>query len=145
MAAGRQQVDYSDIDYDALTFKIDNVTITYDPTKPDGIGIAAGSGLAVMLSADDTVALTSDGAAVMGKLLKVEKDGFATIQYDGFAQLPQGDTGVCTRGNQIVGATKTALRGFVRDALAATAAELVKAAGVVVNVADTTNVWVLLG
>jgi len=96
MTAGRNQVEYTDIGFQAQTYKIDGVTITYDRTKPNGIGIAAGAGLAVTLSDDDTVALTADGSFVEGKVIKVEADGFATVQIDGFATFGKGDSGIGT-------------------------------------------------
>ena len=146
MASGRNEVDYTDIGFNAQTYKIDGVTIVYDRTKPNGISIAAGAGLGVMLSADDTVALTNDGAAVEGKLIKVESDNFATVQIEGFSTLPKGDSGTnsVTRGRRIVGATRGGVRGFVRDVDTAVAAELGKMGGKVINVADADNVVVKL-
>ena len=38
MPVGRKQVDYTDIRYDAITYKVDGTTITYDRTQPNGIG-----------------------------------------------------------------------------------------------------------
>ena len=100
-----------------------------------------------MLLDDDTVALTTDGAAVEGRLLKVESDGFATVQRWGMAKLPKGDSGpgTVTRGRKIVGATLAAARGYIRDLNTATAAELGVARGQIINVADPTNVVVDLG
>jgi hypothetical protein len=100
-----------------------------------------------MLSNDDTVALTNDGACVEGRVLKVERDGFATVQRWGMANLPKGDSGTnsVTRGSRIVGATNAGLRGFIRDADPATPAELVKMRGQIINVADPANVVVDLG
>lgn len=67
MATGRSQVDYTDIRYDALTFKVDGVTIVYDATKANGAADTM-IGKAVTLSANDTVALCADGDAIVGKL-----------------------------------------------------------------------------
>ncbi|HEX8708032.1 MAG TPA: hypothetical protein VF723_07315 [Pyrinomonadaceae bacterium] len=143
---GRNQIDYTDIGYRADTFKIDGVTLTYDRTKPNGIGKAAGTGNAVMLSDNDTVALTSDGAAVKGKVLKIEQDGFATVQVHEYITLPKGDSGTnsTTRGRKIVGAARTGARGYIRDVDTAVAAELGVAKGSVVNTADPDNVVVEL-
>lgn len=143
MAAGRNQPDYTDIGYKAKTYKTDNSTILFDKTQ---VGGSAQVGKAVMLSADDTVALTSDGAAVEGKLIKVESDNFATVQYEGHATLPKGDssTATITRGKKIVGATLGGVRGYIRDVQSGTATELEKASGEVINVADTANVVVEL-
>ena len=136
MTAGRNQVEYTDIGFQAQTYKIDGVTITYDRTKPNGIGIAAGAGLAVTLSDDDTVALTADGSFVEGKVIKVEADGFATFG--------KGDSGIgtATRGRKIVGATLAGVRGFVRDVNTATAAELGVCDGEIINTADAANIVV---
>src|SRR5438105_12847874 len=144
MTAGRNQVEYTDIGFQAQTYKIDGVTITYDRTKPNGIGIAAGAGLAVTLSDDDTVALTADGSFVEGKVIKVEADGFATVQIDGFATFGKGDSGIgtATRGIKIVGATLAGVRGFVRDVNTATAAELGVCDGEIINTADAANIVV---
>jgi hypothetical protein len=145
MPAGRSQVAYDGIREDSISMKIDNSTIVYDSTKANGAATTM-IGKAVVLSADDTVALCADGDAVFGKLLKVEADNFATIQRWGMADLPAGASAATTRGNRIVGALGAAsAKGYIRDAAAATAAELVKARGVIVNVADTTHVWVDLG
>ncbi len=145
MPAGRNQVDYTDIRYDALTMKIDGVTIVYDATKARG-GAAAMLDKAVSLSADDTVQLASDGEAVFGKLIQVESDGFATVQRWGMATLPAGASATVTRGNRVVGALgASSAKGYIRDAAAATAAELVRARGNIVNIADTTAVVVDLG
>lgn len=143
MPAGRDQVDYDGIRYDGMTFKIDNSTIVFDATQVNGAA-ATMIGKAVTLSADDTVALAADGDAVIGKLLKVEPGNFATVQMYGYAQLPS--SGTITRGTRIVGALGPAsAKGYVRSAASATAAELAKQRGLVVNIADTAAVWVDLG
>jgi hypothetical protein len=131
---GRKQVDYTDIRYDAITAQIDGITITFDPTKPNGIGKAPGTGDAVTLSANDTVALTQEGSYVYGKLLKVEPDGFCTVQKWGMATLPS--SGTVTRGSKIVGAASGGNRGYIRSVNTAVAAELGVAKGDVINVAD---------
>jgi hypothetical protein len=141
MASGRNQVDYTDINFSAQTYKIDGVTIQYDRTKPYGISVAAGAGLAVTLIDDDTVALTRDGDGLEGKLVKVEIDGFATVQIDGFTTLQKGDSGAgtATRLHRVVGATRGGVRGFVRDVAPAVAAELAVMDGEFINVADPDN------
>jgi hypothetical protein len=147
MPAGRNEVDYTDIRYDALTYKVDGVTLFYDRTQPNGIGKAAGTGIAVMLSNDDTVALTNDGACVEGDVIKIESDGFATVRRWGLAKLPKGDSGIgtATRGRKIVGATLAGARGYIRDVNTATAAELGLMRGEIINVADATAIVVDLG
>lgn len=143
MASGRNQVDYTGIGYRAITYKIDNSTILYDKTQPNG---SAQVNKAVMLSGDDTVALTNDGAAVEGKLLKVESDNMATVQVEGFMPLGKGDSSsaTATRGKRIVGATLSSARGYIRDAQSGTVAELEKARGRVINVADAAAIVVSL-
>lgn len=142
MPAGRNQVDYTDIDYSGLTYKIDNVTITYDVTKAGG---SSQVGLAVFLSANDTVALTQDGTAVEGKLLKVTDDLFCTVQTDGYCTLPGGVAANLTLGKKIVGALGAAsARGYIREVATATTAELGLAAGSIINNADATAVVVEL-
>ncbi|MCL4806149.1 MAG: hypothetical protein KJ046_17785, partial [Anaerolineae bacterium] len=76
------------------TYKIDNSTITYDRTKTNG---SAQVGLAVTFSGDETVALTADGDAVVGKLIKVEADNKATVQTDGTMTFGKGDAATTTR------------------------------------------------
>lgn len=137
MPAGRSQVAYDDIRYDALTLKIDASTVLYDATQANG---SAQVGKAVKLSADDTVALATDGSEVCGKLLKVEPDGFATVQRWGFMTLPS--TGTITRGTKIVGTT---VAGNIRSVNTAAAAELGVARGEIINIADAANVVVDLG
>src|SRR5204862_7344663 len=99
MPAGRNQVDYGDIRADQITAKIDGVTITFDATQPGGAA-ATMIGKAVTLSADDTVALCADGDYVYGKLLKVEPDGFCSVQKWGMATLPAGTAAALTRGKK---------------------------------------------
>lgn len=146
MAAGRNQVDYSEIgvDEDAiLTVKIDNATITYDATKA---GASAQVGLAVTWSADDTIALCADGDYVLGKLLRVTDDLFAAVQVEGFCQLAGGNAATLTRGTAIVGALGAAsAKGYIRSVNTAVAAEMGKQNARIHNVADATAVWVNLG
>jgi hypothetical protein len=143
MPAGRKQVDYTDIDFGALTLKIDASTIVYDSTKANG---SAQVGLAVTLSADDTVALTADGDFVLGKLLKVAADGFCTVQYDGLMALPAGASASVTRGKAIVGALgASSAKGYIREVATATAAELGRMQGSIINAADATAVVVNFG
>lgn len=143
MPSGRDQVAYDDIDYTAITVKIDNSTITYDATHANG---SSQVGLAVTWSANDTVALTQDGNHVAGKLLRVEADNFGLMQVDGFATLPAGSGATVTRGKAIVGALGAAsARGYIREVATATAAELGVQRGWIVNNADTTAVVVDLG
>lgn len=138
----RKIVKYNGIRYEAQTFKIDGVTITYDENEDNG---SAQVKKAVTFSADDTVALTTDGSAVVGELLKVEADGMCSVQTAGYMPLPKGEGAVFTRGKKIVGDLGPAnARGYVREVATATAAELGVARGMIVNTADTEDVWVRL-
>lgn len=142
MASGRNQVDYTDIDYSALTLKIDNSTITFDATQPGGAA-ATMIGKAVTLSAADTVALCADGEFVLGKLLKVTDDLFCSVQHKGFCTLPGGASASLTLGKAIVGALGAAsAKGYIREVATATAAELGRMNGRIINAAVTTDVVV---
>lgn len=127
---------------DYATFKIDDSTITYSASEENG---SAGVGLAVTLSAAETVALAADGEAVIGKLIKVEPDDKATVQVGGFMTLPGGDGASLTLGKKIVGAVDgSANEGYIREVDTDTAAELGVANGKIVNAATTTAVVVKL-
>lgn len=117
MASVRARVTFRELDYSAITVKIDNVTITYDESKTAGCGLST-FGLAVTLSADGTVALAVDQSVVLGKLLRVEKDNFATVQVDGGMILPKA-TSAPTYGTKIVGGLLVAAKGYVRSIAAA--------------------------
>lgn len=136
----RKQVRYEGIGYRAITLKIDNSTITYDSTKAGG---SAGVGLAVSLSAADTVQLAADAEAVVGKLILVEPDGYATVQIEGFMDLPGGNGATLTLGTPIVGALNaSSAKGYIRSAASGTAAELLKAKGTIYNAATPATTWV---
>lgn len=144
MAAGRNKVDYTGIGYQAITVEIDASTILFDATQPGG---SAQVGKAVTWVDDDIVKLTEDGEFVLGKLLKVEPDGKANVQHRGMVTLPAG-TGpaAVTQGKAIVGALGAAsAKGFIREVATATAAELGRQNGHIVNNAVTTAVVVDLG
>lgn len=138
----RKAVEFEGIGLLTATYKIDNVTITYSATAAGG---SASVGLAVTLSADDTVALTQDGDAVEGKLLSVEADGMCVVAVGGYVPLPGGASATLTRGTAIVGALGAAsARGYIRSAASGTAAELIKCRGRIVRNGTTTAVVVHL-
>jgi len=144
MPAGRSQVAYDDIGYDAITLKADGVSILYDATQPNGIA-AAVTGRACTLSAADTVALAADAEAVIGKLIKLESTGgvvWATVQNKGMATFGAGTAAATTPGTKIVGALLVAAKGYVRSAVAA---ESPKQHGQIINAAVSTAVVVDLG
>lgn len=132
----RDQVLFREIDAVYATFKYDN-TITYDVTQNGG---SASVNLAVTMNGDDTVSLTTDASAVVGRLHSVHSDGYCTVQVDGFIRLPKGTSGTLTAGNKVVGSLSTAAKGYVRNVAAATLAEVAVARGLVVSVSATTTV-----
>lgn len=144
MANPRDIVEFEGIDHVTATFKIDAVTIVYDSAQPGGAA-ATMIGKAVSLSADDTIQLTSDGEAVIGKLLLVEAGNKATVQVGGFCTLPGGASAALTRGKTIIGALGAAsAKGYIREAASGTAAELVLARGRIIRNGTTTAVVVQL-
>lgn len=138
----RDQVSHSGNDAHYETYKIDNSTITYDATKVDG---SAQVGLAVTLSAANTVALAADGEAVLGKLVKVESDNKCSVQDGGYMTLPAGDSATTTLGKKIVGDLGAAsAKGYIREVATATAAELGVARGIIVDAGTATAIVVKL-
>src|SRR5690242_2479832 len=101
MTDPRAAVAFEGIGQEILTFKIDASTITYSVTEVNG---SAAVGLAVKLASADTIALTTDGSGVLGKLLKVDPDGFASVQVEGGMKLPGGNNATLTVLKKIVGA-----------------------------------------
>jgi len=140
----RNLVDFEGIHGAYSTYKTDGVTIVYDATQPGGAA-AATLGKAVSLSAAGTVQLASDGEAIVGKLLKVEADNKATVQDAGFVSLPAGNAASVTLGLKVVGALgAAAAKGYIREVASATAAEINKGRGQIVDASVTTAVYVRL-
>lgn len=140
MANPRKTVEFEGIGAVTATFAIDASTITYDATKAGG---SAQVGLAVTFSADRTIQLVGDGEFVLGKLLTVESDGYATVQTHGYMTLPGGTGATLTRGAAIVGDLLVAAEGYVRAAASGTAAELIVCRGFIID-DDATNPIVAL-
>lgn len=116
MANPRKAVSYKGIDYLAVPYAIDDSTITYSESVANG---SSAVGKAVMFSASKTVALTSDNARVVGTLIKVEADNYATVQIEGYTELPAGVGAATTVGAPIVGAVDgSGNRGYVKAATA---------------------------
>ena len=129
MADPRNAISFEGLDNEVATFLIDNSTIVYDATKLNG---SAQVGLAVTLSADGTVALCADGDAVIGKLQSVESDNKAAVSST-------------TRGLKISGALGAAsAKGYIREVASATAAEINKGTGQIIDASVSTAVWVRL-
>lgn len=120
MANPRDDVDFEGIGVRNVTHKHDN-SIVYDEKQPGG-SVAVGK--AVKATGQRTVGLTTDGSDVVGKIIKVEDDGFATIQEEGGTTLPGGTGATLTPGSKIVGALNGGNPGFVRSVNSAVAAEL---------------------
>jgi hypothetical protein len=140
MANPRNKVSFNQIYPDRTTFVADGVTILYDVTQAGG---SAQVGKAVMMAAggvNGVVALTADGAFVVGVLEKVEPDLKCTILTGDYIQVPAA--AAMANGQRIVGALSGGNRGYVRAAVAATLADVANQRGVVVEVTDTLNPWV---
>lgn len=141
MADPRLDVSIVGVGEKYATFKIDNSTITFSATSSGG---SASVGLAVTLSDAETIALVADGGAVLGKLMKVEKDNMATVQVEGGMTLPGGTGASLTLGKKIVGDLLVAAKGYIREVATGTAAELGLMRGFIVNAGTTTAVEVFL-
>jgi hypothetical protein len=142
MTDPRLAVAFAGVNGKYATFKIDNSTITYSATQ---VGGSASVGLAVTPSAADTVALAADGNPVLGKLLKVDADNYATVQIGGGMTLPGGSAASLTLGKKIVGAVNgSAAPGYIREVATGTAAELGLCRGFIVDAGTTTAVEVYL-
>lgn len=141
MADPRNTVAFDDIGYEAQTFLIDGVTITFDATKVNG---SAQAGLAVAFSAHKTVELAGDGEEIVGKLISVESDGKAVVQTGGYMKLPAGTGASLTPGKKIVGDLLVSAEGYIREVATATAAELGVARGMIVDASVATAVVVKL-
>lgn len=142
MADPRLSVAYQEIGAVFATFKIDDSTITYSASSDGGSAVV---GRAVTMSAADTIKLAPDGGAVIGKLIKVESDGMATVQIAGGMTLPGGNAASLTLGKKIVGAASAApADGYIREVATGTAAELGLCRGFIVDAGTTTAVEVYL-
>lgn len=139
MADPRKAISTEGIGYEAETFAHDN-TIVFDNEEEGG---SAQVGLAVTLEDDDLVTLVGDGEGVLGRLVKVEGDGFCVVQTGGFMDLPGGDGATLTPQSKIVGDLGTgAAEGYVQSAAAGTAAHHVVSRGTIINATDPTKVRV---
>lgn len=142
MADPRLDVRFEEIGYRAETFKIDDSTVTYSATEDNG---SAQVGLAVTLSAAETIGLVGDGEDVLGKLIEVREDNYAVVQTRGYCTLPGGTAATLTLGEKIVGDLLVAAEGYIRAVNTATAAELGHANGRIIDAGTTTAVVVDLG
>jgi hypothetical protein len=141
MADPRLAVGFEEIGAEFASFKIDNSTIVYAAASDGG---SASVGLAVTLSAADTVALVADAGAVIGKLIKVESDNIATVQVKGGMKLASGTGAALTVGKAIVGCLLVAAKGYIREVNTAAAAQLGVCRGFIVDGGTVTAVEVIL-
>lgn len=145
----RRKVDFTGIEQERVTYRIDGATITFDPAADYGSPLV---GRAVELSADETVALANDNGPVHGRLELVEADGMCVVTTDGYVTLPGGQGATLTPGRPIVGALGAAgARGHIKQVAPAadtpTQADVNAAAlgrGRIVRAGDPTKVVVRL-
>jgi hypothetical protein len=142
MANPRNIKRYNDQHFVSDGYKHDG-TIVFDDEAAEGN--SAQVGLAVTLTADDTVSLAGDGEFVLGKLLLVESDGHCSVQIGGYMHLPRGTGATLTRGKKIVGDLgPSSAEGYIREVATGTAAELGVARGWIQNNAGANNDDVLV-
>jgi hypothetical protein len=137
MADPRAAVSHEGVGWHAETYPHD-ATIVYDAEEEGG---SAQVGLAVTLEGSQTVSLVGDGENVLGKLVKVEQDGFCVVQEGGNMTLPGGDGAVLTEGFPIVGDLGVgAVEGYIQ--VASSAAHALVARGIIKDSSDATAVVV---
>lgn len=142
MADPRLSTSIVGVDAEYIRVAIDDSTITFDRDQDGG---SAQVGLAVAYSGDGEIELVGDGEEVLGKLIKVEYDGYATVQIGGGMTLPGGDSASLTQGKKIVGdLDASSNEGYIREVDTSTAAELGVARGFIHDASDTDNVEVYL-
>jgi hypothetical protein len=79
----------------------------------------------------------------MGKLLKVDADGVATVQIGGGMTLPAGTGATVTAGTKIMGDLLVAAKGYIQT-ITADAPGAVVGRGFIFDGSDTDNVQVWL-
>jgi hypothetical protein len=107
------------VDPVVYTYDYDS-TIVFDNTLP---GKSAAIGLAVCLTGDGIVGLTTDGVPIEGQLIAVDDD-FCSVQVEGVVTLPAGASATVTAGKKPVGALGAAsAKGYIRNAAAGAESE----------------------
>lgn len=106
-------------------------------------------GMAVAWTDDGEVGLGTDGDPLAGKLIQVEGDGYGTLAYEGFLQLPCANGAEPTLNCKVVvdgaGNVKDDPGQAVNEAGAAQLTIISKGRGIVASVdADNDLVWVQL-
>lgn len=115
-----------------------DATIVFSATE---VGGSASVGKAVSIESSNVVTLAGDGENVLGKLIKVESDGFCSVQHSGFMTLPGGSGATLTAGLKIVGALGAAsAEGYIR----VVATEDTVSRGMIIDASTATAVVVLL-
>lgn len=140
MADPRSLVHVQDAEPRCESFTADGVSITYTATVAGG---SSQVGLAVTL-VGGVLELAADGEAIVGKLLKVEKDLTCNVQISGMMTLPGGTGATLTQGARIVGDLLVAAEGYIQAAASGTAAHHVVSRGFIVDASDTAAVVVYL-
>jgi hypothetical protein len=141
MTNPRDVARFDGIGYKAVTIPHD-ASIVYDQNQPNG---SVSRGLAVRMISSTQCGLTVDASPVKGRIERVESDGFAVIQIEGYMRFPGGTGAVWTASQDkpIVGAVGPASApGYVRPAAVATLAEVAVANGEIQDFSDPTNVLV---
>lgn len=141
MSNPRLAVNNEGVGAEYATYEIDAVSITYSATVAGG---SSQVGLAVTLTDDNTIATAADGEEIEGKLIKVEADGWATVQVGGYMTLPAGTSASLTNGKKIVGDLLVSAEGYIREVNTGTAAELGVCRGRIIDNSTTTAVVVCL-
>jgi len=116
------------------------------------VGItAADEGKAVTLAAADTAGLGAANDVFLGKLVKVEGDGYGTVEYSGFLQVPYNPAATPvppTVGKFVVvdgaGGVKNAPEQAVNEGGAATYSIVEKGRGLVVSLDTVNNIATVL-
>lgn len=103
---------YNRINAHETTF-VAGAGIAYDEAEKNG---SAHVGKAVMLTGDGEVDLVTTGLEVFGKLVKVEPDGYCTVQDQGYCDLPTDGTAITYTQDGLVGG---ATAGTVKSGTAA--------------------------
>lgn len=144
MANPRAVLLHDDIGFRAITMKIDNSTIVYDATKKGG-SVSVGLAVGAVAATAQAVELVTTSQAVLGRLDKVESDGFCTVQIEGQCYLPAATGAAIVRGGKIVGGLLAAARGYIKEADTTSAATAQTARHEVLDTAVSTAISVMLG
>lgn len=130
MADPRKRIQYRSIASEFLTMKYD-ATITFSDALPGG-SASVGLAVTVVAGTNDTASLTTDASPVLGRLERVQWDGYCTVAISGTLLLPIG-TGTVTVGLKVCGCLLVAAKGYIRNIAPATLAEVAVARGLVLS------------